>query len=345
MKVLIASTVVPGVRGGGTIIVDSLERALLARDHEVDVLRLPFHSDPGVMFEQMLALRLHHVAESGDRLIAIRTPAYLLRHPAKILWFIHHHRGAYDLWGTPYGNIPDTHVGRAVRDGIRAADDMAFGEARSIFANSRVVSDRLRTYNNREVDVLYPPLDRPEQFWCDSYGDSIVYVSRLTTHKRQELAIEAMQFTRSPVRLVIAGAPDWPPEAERLRELTVSLGVEDRVELRIGWLPEEDKATLFATCLATVYCPYDEDSYGYPSLEAHQSCKAVISTTDSGGVSELVIDGHNGFLVEPTPRALAARFDELFEDRALAEKMGNAGRSRMRELGISWDVIIDRLIA
>jgi glycosyltransferase involved in cell wall biosynthesis len=345
MKVLIASTVVPGVRGGGTTIVDSLDRALRAREHEVDVLRFPFHSDPYSMFEQMLALRLHHVSESGDRLIAIRTPSYLVRHPAKVLWFIHHHRGAYDLWGTPYGDMPDTPVGRSIRDGIRAADATAFDEARAIFANSRVVSDRLRTYNGREAEVLYPPLDRPEDFSCDSYGDHIVYVSRLAAHKRQALTIAAMQFTKTPVRLVIAGPPDSEPDADRIRDLTTSLGVDDRVELRIGWLPEHEKAHLFATCLATVYCPYDEDSYGYPSLEAHQSCKAVVSTTDAGGVSELVTDGHNGFLVEPNPRALAAKFDELFEDRALAEKMGNAGRSRMSELGISWDAVIDRLLA
>lgn len=345
MKVLVASTVVPGIVGGGTIIIDSLERALVARGHEVDVLRLPFYSKEDEMLDQMLAMRLHHVADSGDRLICIRTPAYLLKHPAKVLWFIHHHRQAYDLWGTEYSNMRDDPKGRALRDAIRSADDIAFAEARAMFTNSAVVRDRVRKFNGLDPEVLYPPLDHPEHFWCEGYGDSIVYVSRLTSHKRQDLAIEAMAHTTTPVRLIVAGPPDSPYEDRRLADLVRDRGLEHKVDLRSGWLDEADKAQLFAECLATVYCPFDEDSYGYPSLEAHQSSKAVVSCTDAGGVSELVTDGHNGFLVEPTPQAMARRFDQLYEDRALAERMGVAGKDRMAELGISWDHVIDRMLA
>jgi glycosyltransferase involved in cell wall biosynthesis len=345
MRVLVASTVVPNVGGGTAVIVDSLERALVERGHEVDVLRLPFVSRPDVMLTQMLAMRLHHVAESGDRLICIRPPSYLLQHPAKVLWFIHHHRTAYDLWGTEYGDMRDDHEGRALRDAIRAADGVAFEEALSIFANSAVVKDRLMTFNERSAEVLYPPLDRPDQFRCDGYGDEIVYVSRLTAHKRQWLAIEAMAHTRTPVRLVVAGAPDSPADAERLKDLVRVRGLQARVDVRTGWLSEQDKVSLFGSCLAAVYCPFDEDSYGYPSLEAHQSRKAVISTTDSGGVGELVVDGTNGFLCEPTPKALAARFDELYEDRTRAAAMGTAGFERIAELGINWDHVIGRLLS
>jgi glycosyltransferase involved in cell wall biosynthesis len=172
-----------------------------------------------------------------------------------------------------------------------------------------------------------------------------VYVSRLTAHKRQALAIEAFCHTRTPVRLIVAGASDVPTEETRLRELISRLGVEDRVDLQAGWLPEQRKVDLLASCLATVYCPFDEDSYGYPSLEAHQSEKAVVTTTDAGGVNELIVHGHNGFSVEPSPVALARCFDELYEDRALAERLGRAGKQRMAELGISWDAVIGKLLS
>jgi glycosyltransferase involved in cell wall biosynthesis len=345
MKVLVASTIVPGIRGGGTIIIDSLERALRERGHEVDVLRLPFHSEEETMLSQMLAMRLHHVADSGDRLICIRTPSHLLVHPAKVVWFIHHHRQAYDLWNTEYCNVLDNNSGRALRDAIRAADDMAFAESQAIFTNSAVVRDRVRQFNHLDPEVLYPPLDHPEHFRCDEYGDQIVYVSRLASNKRQALAIEAMQYTRTPVKLVVAGPPDSDYDEQRLRDLVRVRRLEDRVTLRAGWLDEAEKVRLFAGCLATVYCPFDEDSYGYPSLEAHQSSKAVVSCTDSGGVSELVTDGVNGFLVEPNPVLLAAKFDELYENRTLAAQMGEAGKQRMVDLHISWDHVIDRMLA
>jgi glycosyltransferase involved in cell wall biosynthesis len=234
--------------------------------------------------------------------------------------------------------------GRSLRDAIRAADEVAFMEARSIYTNSAAVRDRLQRYNKRSADVLYPPLDHPEQFRCDGYGDTLVYVSRLALNKRQQLAIEAMAHTTTAVRMVVAGSPDGPDDESRLRRLIKRHGLEDRVELRSVYVSEQEKVELFAQCLAAVYCPLDEDSYGYPSLEAHQSRKAVISTTDAGGVTELVTDGYNGFLVPPTPRAMAERFDELFEDRVKAQRMGEAGLSRMHQLDISWDAVVGALL-
>ena len=67
--------------------------------------------------------------------------------------------------------------------------------------------------------------------------------------------------------------------------------------------------------------------------------------TDAGGVGELVVDGLNGFLVDPSPTAMASRFDELYEDRDMAARMGQAGKQRMTALGISWDHVIARLLA
>ena len=160
MRVVVASTFVPFVDGGASFIVDWLEQMLLRHGHEVETLRIPFDSHYPELLDQMLALRLLDVSAHGDRLIAIRTPSYLLRHPAKVLWFIHHHRGAYDLWGTPYQDIPDTPGGRRIREAIVSADNLAFGEARAVFTNSGVVRDRLRRFNGVNAEVLVPAPDR-----------------------------------------------------------------------------------------------------------------------------------------------------------------------------------------
>jgi glycosyltransferase involved in cell wall biosynthesis len=97
--------------------------------------------------------------------------------------------------------------------------------------------------------------------------------------------------------------------------------------------------------LAAAYIPLLEDSYGFPSLEAHAAERSVITTSDAGGTSELIVDGVNGFISEPTPVALAAAMDRLYEDRALAAAMGRAGKARVDELGITWDHVIARLLA
>jgi glycosyltransferase involved in cell wall biosynthesis len=345
LKIVLATTMEPFVDGGANYIADSLEETLLMCGHQVEVLRLPFYSSYKVMLEQMLALRLLDVTGAGDRLIAIRTPSYLLRHPRKTLWFIHHHRGAYDLWGTEYGDLPDTTEGRRYREAIVRADNIAFAEAKHIFTNSQVVSDRLKTYNQVESKVLYPPLLNPQQYAPKEYGDFFLYISRIVRHKRQHLAIEALKHTRTRVRLVVAGPANDPSFARELQLLSHRLGVSDRVKILSSWISHEQKLGLLADCLGMIYLPFEEDSYGYAALEAQQSAKAVVVSRDSGGALELIRDGVNGFVAGPDPAELGAALDRLYVDRDLARRMGQAGRARIAELGIGWDRVIACLLA
>jgi len=345
VKIIIATTFEPFVSGGDAVLADSLETMLRRAGHKVETLRLPFQPCAPEMLDQMLGLRLFDVSHAGDRLIAIRTPSYLLRHPHKILWFIHHHRGAYDFWGTPYGDLPDTPEGRRLRDSIRSADNRAFAEARAIFTNSRLVSERLRQFNGVMSETLYPPLLDAERFVSREYGDSIVYVSRLVRHKRQHLAIEAMAHTRTPVQLVIAGPANDAVYSAELESLASREGVCDRVRLIPGWISEEVKQDLLSTSLGALYLPVDEDSYGYAALEAQQASKAVITTTDSGGALELIASEKNGLVVKPEPKAIAGAMDRLYEDRKLAIRLGTHGPVRIAELGITWENILRKLLA
>jgi glycosyltransferase involved in cell wall biosynthesis len=345
MKVLVASTIVPFVGGGGRIIVSDLVRHLREHGHEVDEILIPFSTAPTEIVEQMLAIRLLDVSAEADRLITIRTPSYLLAHHAKVVWFIHHHRGAYDLWGTEYQDIPSNAEGLLIRRAILDADNTHLREARRLFTNSRLMSDRLYRHNGLSSEVLYPPLGDVAGYRCDSFGDYIFYPSRIAYIKRQVLLLESLAFVKSDVRVVIAGAPDRPEDLARLQAVVARLGVGERVELLSTWISEEHKRELFANALACAYLPYDEDSYGYVTLESFSSRKPVITCSDSGGTLELVEDGVTGRVVEPDPRALAEAIDQLRGDVALARELGEAGHERMRTMNISWDHVIERLLA
>ncbi|MEO8132012.1 MAG: glycosyltransferase family 4 protein [Bryobacteraceae bacterium] len=347
MKVVVATSISPFIDGGATQIASWLTQALREAGHEVDFFQLPFSPLYSEVLDQTLAFRLIDLSDRGERLIAIRTPSHLLRHPFKILWFIHHHRTAYDLWGTRYQDFPNTPEGICYRDAIRRADAAAFGEARRIFCNSGVMAARIKKFNGVDAEVLYPPLLRPEVFRQDNCGDYILYVSRLTHHKRQWLAIQGMLHTKTQVRLIIAGQPD-PDSRVYLRELETlaqSKELGGRVSIIPRWIPEQEKIDLLANCLASIYIPLDEDSYGYPSLEAHHAGKAVITATDSGGTLELIRDRENGFVVPPDPEAIGRAMDELYRDRNLARTMGERGRRRIGELGISNEKMLQKLLS
>ncbi len=344
MKIALCSTYVPFLYGGARNIVEWLQDMLEREGHEVERIYLPQVDAAERLCGQMVALRLVDLS-AADRVICFRPQSHLIRHPHKILWFIHHIRVFYDMWDSLYRGFADDAPHRAVRAALLAADNAALAEAKAVFTNSRVVSDRLRQYNGVDSEVLYPPVHAPERFHCRGFNDEIVYVCRLEHHKRQHLLIEALALTTTPVRLRLCGASSSDGYPRELRAQIERLGLQERVALDVRWISEEEKVEVLADCLAAAYLPVDEDSYGYPSVEASHAAKAVLTTTDAGGVLELVSDGVNGYVLAPEPAALAAAMDRLHADRALARRMGESARARLDELGISWSHVLRRLLA
>ena len=345
MKIVLASSFVPFVNGGGRFIVEWLEQKLVESGHRVERFYLPFVDRPEDLFDQILAFRLIDLADSCDRLIAFRPPSYVLRHPNKVLWFIHHIRALYDLWNSPYRFVPDDASGRAFRNTLIDLDTRAIGQARRVFTNSKVVASRLLRFNGIAATPLYPPIMAPEQFRNDGYGDEILAISRVELHKRQWLLVEAMRYVKTAVKLRLCGASLNRAHAETIERAIADHGLSDRVMFENRWISEEEKVERLAAALAVAYLPDDEDSYGYPSLEAAHARKAVLTATDSGGVLELVSDGHNGIVAPPEPRALAEAMDRLHRDRELAARLGAANERRLAELRIDWPTVLDALLS
>ncbi|HEU5321154.1 MAG TPA: glycosyltransferase, partial [Methylomirabilota bacterium] len=96
-----------------------------------------------------------------------------------------------------------------------------------------------------------------------------------------------------------------------------------------------------ARCRAVFFAPFDED-YGFVTLEAFRSAKAVVTTHDSGGPAELVQDAATGFVSPPTPEAVAESLDRLARDRGLAERMGQAALAA--SAGHTWARAVEVLV-
>jgi glycosyltransferase involved in cell wall biosynthesis len=346
VQVAILSTVVPTVRGGGRFIVDWTAEALTARGHDVEVLSVPFDDNPEHLVEQIVGLRRLPVADAGEVMVTVRWPAHMAVHPRKIAWFIHHQRVFFDLWDTPHRPFPDRPYWRAMRELLRTADTTGLAECRQIFANSAVVASRLERFNRLDAEVLLPPLpERRVRGAVGAYGDAVVFPSRVTPGKRQLLAVQALALTTTDVRLVIAGRPESQAYADQIRSYVEQHDLGDRVELMLEWVPQERMDAILSTARAVLYAPVDEDSYGYPSLEAAAHARPILTTTDSGGVLEFVQHERSGIVVEPEAAALAVAFDRLRRDDDLAAALGAACRERTAELHIGWDHVVGRLLA
>jgi glycosyltransferase involved in cell wall biosynthesis len=344
MKIALCSSYIPFVNGGARNIVDWLEPILTTEGHQVERIYLPQLDAPEQLFQQKMAYRWLDL-ESADRIICFRPPAHFIPHPHKILWFIHHIRVFYDLWDSPYRGFPNDAKYRGIRDALHISDSAALGEAKKIFTNSAVVSKRLKHFNQIDSEVLYPPVIEPERFHSKDYNDEVVYICRLEHHKRQHLLIEAMKYTKTPVRLRLCGTSSNLDYLEELTKAIDKFNLSGQVTLDNRWISEEEKVELLSLCLAAVYLPVDEDSYGYPSIEASHSCKAILTTSDAGGVLELIEDGVNGYISDPSPEALAEALDKFYLDRENTKKMGLNARRRLSDLNISWSHVVERLLA
>jgi glycosyltransferase involved in cell wall biosynthesis len=341
-RILVADAHVPFVTGGAELHVRSLVEVLRRRGYEVDLVTLPFRSQPkDELLAQAAAWRLLDLSSSNgqpvDLLIATRFPTYFARHPRKVAWVIHQHRAAYELAGTPYSDFEHTEADVGLRRKLFELDARMLGECRHVFANSNNTARRLQTFNGVAAEGLYHPPPLADRLRQGPYGDYALVVGRIESVKRVDLAIAAMAHVPPPVKLVIAGDGSQRAAAERA---VAEHGLHGRVVFA-GAVGGDALVDLYAGSLAVIYAPFDED-YGYVTLEAFLSAKPVITATDSGGTLEFVVHEQNGLVCAPEPGVIGTALAGLAGNRSLAAQLGQAGLARARQ--ITWDGVVERLL-
>jgi len=344
MKIALINTFTPFVRGGAEIAVEDLYDQLKIRGHKVTLFRIPFPDDYEVsLLETVLACKMLRFT-SYDRVIAFKFPAYCVYHPQKVLWLFHQFRQVYELFGREYG-IDDNKEGRALKSIITNIDNEEIGCSYLKYCIAKEVAKRLKKYNNLNATVITPPLMNSEAYYCNAAGDYIYYPSRVTPLKRQHLAIEAMRYVETDVKLVLAGICKDAEYENHLKDLINKYKLADKVLWENTWVDNSEKIKTLANALGVMYIPYKEDSCGFVTLEGFYSSKPVLSCTDSGGTAEFIKNNYNGYITEPEPRVLATVMDALFNNKELAKKIGLNAREYILQRNITWDETIRRLLA
>jgi glycosyltransferase involved in cell wall biosynthesis len=342
-SVVVAATQVPFERGGAEWHAEALHAELAKRGFRSALVQVPFRWDPREeVLRHALAWRMLDFTRGGphevDLLIATRFPSYVARHPNKVLWLFHPFRQAYDLHDAGIDGFPDTPEGRALHEQVVALDTSALRECRRIFTTSENNVRRLRRYNGVEAQVLRLPLQDAASYRTADAEPFVLSAGRLESLKRPELLVRAAAFLPAGTRAEIVGEGTQREELERLAE---ALGVADRVRFR-GRVSDGELRDLYARCAVVFYAPFDED-YGLVTVEAFQSRKPVVTTTDAGGPLEFVREGVSGLVTAPEPEAIGAALARLLGDAPAARRMGEAGYDSVR--GLSWDFVIGTLTA
>jgi glycosyltransferase involved in cell wall biosynthesis len=136
----------------------------------------------------------------------------------------------------------------------------------------------------------------------------------------------------------IAGPQTPGPYLEEIREIIRQGGLQQAVTLH-GVQPVEALEALYRQASLFLLAPQEIDlnfeGFGLVFLEAG-AYGLPVAAVRSGGVSDAVLDGETGLLVEPDDLdGLAAAIRKLLDDPVLARQMGLAGRRRAEAL--TWE--------
>jgi D-inositol-3-phosphate glycosyltransferase len=173
----------------------------------------------------------------------------------------------------------------------------------------------------------------------------LVTISRLVPRKGIDDAIRALAGVPD-TELLVAGGPapdrlDADPEVQRLREVTLSAGVEGRVRF-LGAIDRDHVPPLLRSADAVLATPWYEP-FGIVPLEAMATGVPVVASA-VGGMIDTVADGVTGLHVPPRdPRALAEALRRLLTDDAMRERLGRAGVERVRAR-YTWQRVADGVL-
>ncbi len=175
-----------------------------------------------------------------------------------------------------------------------------------------------------------------------------IFIGRLARYKGVDVLLRALELVPE-LSLDIVGTG---PEASRLRTLARALAISDRVRWW-GETPDEDLPRRMAEASFLVLPSVTvEEMFGLVLLEAMAAGRPVITTAVPSGVREVTLPGETGLEVPLRDvRALAIALETLARDRALRQRMGDAGRRRVagqftREEMVSRHLVLyQRLLA
>lgn len=346
MRIAVTTVQVPFIRGGAEILVEGLVKAIREAGHEVEEISMPFRFAPVSEVKRSMDVWESENFEymngySMDLVICLKFPTFYLKHHKKVAWILHQHRAVYDLWDTHFSEgLSMTAEGNMLKQDIFKRDTEALKTFDKVFTIAKTVSDRLQHFNHICSIPLYHPPKLADYLYTAPAQPYIFFPSRLEDLKRQYLLIKAMKYVKSPVVALLAGDGGRKPD---LQQMIYQLDLSQRVRL-IGRISDNEMLAYYANCLGIFFGSYSED-YGYVTLEAMLAGKPVITCTDSGGSIEFVIDKETGYIVEPEPEAVAQAIDELYFNQKCAAEMGRAGLERYHALNISWENVMQKLLA
>ncbi len=192
-----------------------------------------------------------------------------------------------------------------------------------------------------------------EKYGIDRTKLFLLFVGRITRQKGIIHLVRAIEHMAAGFQIVLcAGAPDTSEIAQEMEESVARANAKHGGVIWIREMVDKETVIELYSHAGIFCCPSIYEPFGIINLEA-MACETAVVASAVGGIKEVVIDGETGFLVpldqmaespfeprnpEQFARDLAARINQLMNDRDLRERFGRAGRKRAEEK-FGWPAI------
>lgn len=227
--------------------------------------------------------------------------------------------------------------------------DIVLENASVVITNSAFTKRLVEEATNRaNIVVLNPMVDasRLASGAGPGGGDdrgrrkALLTVARLVESKGHDLVIRSLPKVIAAFPDIVYRIVGSGPQETALRKLAAELGVSNQViftgEVDEGALTAYYRGCdIFILTSRQIRARGEVEGFGIVFLEAAVFAKPVIAAR-SGGISDAVLDGVTGLLVDPAePETIAGAAIKLLSDKGLANRLGEAGRARVeREFGL-----------
>jgi glycosyltransferase involved in cell wall biosynthesis len=226
--------------------------------------------------------------------------------------------------------------------------------ARSLESASRHLGDHLVAVSDFTAGAMAMPPDRVrvvpngidlgeiDEATVAHEGADIVFVGRLIDEKRVDLLLDAaalLRHSRPGLRYAIIGAG---PELGALLSRAETIGVSDRVTFHGQLNAAEAFGHLKAAQLLVM--PSIREGFGMAVAEAQAAGTVpIVVRSATSGATDLVRDGIDGFVTEPTPAGVASAIDRALADVSSLRRMSLAARAAGADR--DWDRLAARMEA
>jgi glycogen(starch) synthase len=246
--------------------------------------------------------------------------------PSTALWtYLRTQRRKRPLVSTIH-NVMSAHLGDELAPVAAMVDESAWitGVSQAVVDDTAALFPRVAGRLTVVRNAVQAPEREPAPI---APGSPLLCIGRLVPQKGFDMAIEAFALVASQfpwARLQIAGTG---PDHDDLVALARQRGIGDQVEL-LGRVEPDAIPALLARSTALVM-PSRYEGLPLVSLEAAWSGRPVVAMAGPG-LGEAVVDGSTGLLVPPGDvDGLARSLAAVLGSRALAERLGRAGRAHM----------------